>query len=317
MKRTFHLLGSQMRATGAHFVLTATLAAVLGTLVGVGAIGAAAPSGSGSCSYAPVHNTVRLLATQQAVVQAGAALNGTAGSVIFEQVPSSHPSGAGFEDVDYVRLVGPDGVEKGPWFFGFDVLFPRVPLCHTGVWKLVDHDTGDVLSRFRTTMDSGRGGPGTVVLDQPLPGRAEWSFDAGSIRGLSPDVAEDTTPQRPFRVEPAVTEVAVDWRTNLTEFSTSRVFAVLQMGGEDGSVVTTRELPLVGEGRLEVYPTWASPGSYQVAIETWEVVEGYPNDWSSRAQERRQLFVTPERGPDPPPVSATLPGGPSAGLADS
>lgn len=244
-------------------------------------------AGPAGCQLEDTHNTVRLQATPQAVVRAGSTLNGTAGSVWFDGLPTE-----GNLATETVLLKGPDGTEMGPRVpIGAQVFFHDAPLCHVGVWRLVDADTGLTLSRFRTTYDAELSRPSTVVLDRPATQASEETYFAGfaneggvSYTGRTIHETDRVATDRTVRID-------VNWTSELPSGPTDRAVLVILAEGEHEDHVTSLELPDSGNGTLSVYPQWQAPSVHDVELALWGYDDG--TIWT-QSSGRVTLLVSPE-----------------------
>lgn len=242
---------------------------------------------STGCQQEETHNTVRLQATPQAVVRAGSTLNGTAGSVWFDGLPTEGNRGA-----DTVLLKGPDGTEMGPRVpISEEVLFHDAPLCHVGVWRLVDADTSLTLSRFRTTYDAEASRPDTVVLDRPAAQASDETYLAGFANEGGVAYTGRTIHETDRLATDRTVRVDVNWTSDLPAGPTDRAVLTILAEGEHGDHVTSLELPDNGNGTLSVYPEWQAPSVHDVDVVIWGYDDG--TIWT-HSQARVTLLVSPE-----------------------
>lgn len=246
------------------------------------------------CWYSDTHNTAKLTATPRAIVEGGANLNGTAGTVVFDDL----------ETATQYLLRGPNGTEAGPTYsLGDQVLFPRVPLCHTGAWELVEvdrNDANETVSTFRTAETPGNRSPSTITIDAPALTNATASYHAGSIVNGSSGYEGDFIVSRPGAGEAQRTRVFLDWTMNISDVANEdTVYATVLSTGEDGTRITTRELPQEGTGTVSAYPTWSNP-SFQrnVHVSAWTYDDGAPVFYSPEDQ---PVLVRPENPASTPP----------------
>lgn len=282
-----------MRRLQIGFVVSTVVVVGVGLATGFGlssSQGAPASAGSPDCDYRETHNTAKLRATPVGFVKAGARLNGTGGSVWFTSLPQNDPYG-----IHEVRLVGPGGTEVGPIHpIATDVLFHDVPLCETGLWRLVDHDTNVTLSRFWTTTNTDMPGPGTVSLDHPVQYQGTASYDAGE--SFSTDNSARCGYRGDTRVSMPAGEarpmnVSVDWTVEQPD--ADEVFVTIQSDGANGTPITTTHIPDWGNGTTSVYPTWTSPSVVDVQFATWLYRNGEFWAWCGSA---RSIAVGPGFG---------------------
>lgn len=249
---------------------------------------------SGSCTYSPVHNTARIEATPVGTITGGRDINGTGGSIWFTQIFDYYPP----LYVKRTRLVGPDGFESEPTNpVGTTAIFHRVPLCHTGTWRLVDHDTERTLSRFQTALDPTEPSPATVDLDEPVPTEAVESYKAGTFDDGYPDYEGDTTLTAPAD-HPQRVNVTADWTLDVDYTpAPSRVIASLYAEGQNRTGITTVELVDGQTGTVSVYPSWRAPSTPEVLMHSWRFNED--GRLTTHASNGRTLVITRERGPSP------------------
>lgn len=276
------------------------LVIVVGVFLGVSGMGVAtsnplvsgtsASDSSPSCDYLSTHNTARLRATPDAVVDAGSHLNGTGGSVWFEGLP-----GIGSLGADQYLLRGPGGIEVGPRHpISQGVIFHEVPLCATGTWELVEDGTGETQSRFRTTLDKTQAGPSTIVLDQATETDHADEYFTGYADGGYVAYTGDTVYESGGPAESQTVRVFVNWTSEVGAHEpTDRAVLSILAEGEDGGQVTTLELPDFGNGTLSVYPTWGTPSVNDVEVNVWAYDDG--DVWRHSPAEVT-VVVAPEAG---------------------
>lgn len=258
-----------------RYALAIAAVAVLGLaflLVQSAPHAAATDGGSPDCEFSPVHNTALLRATPVATVEAGARLNGTAGTVWFTDLPSYPPGFAHSDPVEikWWRLEGPGNATAGPMnAIRDDVIFHDVPLCETGTWRLVAHETNDTYSRFQTTLESDPHPPDAIQLDYPADTDEEASYYAGRA-GNGGAVYEGKLDIGRPAGELLRTNVTVDWRSDLSNVSTtSYMIATVWASGEEGAYLTSKRLPDGENGTISTYPAWRAPSMEEVHIVTW------------------------------------------------
>lgn len=261
-------------------------AAVLVALSG----GIQSAEASSACTVSDVHNTVRVDASpRDGRVTGGSHLNGTAGYVWFQNVPSFTP----------LLLVAPDGSTVGPRADGInDIVFADVPLCKTGLWSLLDLSHGDVEATFRTAQDPA--GPldlKTVAIDEPAPKRADRVYEAGHVDQA---YAQWEGPTRVYGypvAEPVSTRVKVSWAFDPSPSweNRDRVRVTVAAEGENQTAITTAETT-GGTGSVSAVVDWSSPDAAEVRF----MGRGYDDDQyglETASYERRQVQVLP--GSDP------------------
>lgn len=247
-------------------------------------------SGSQACDYSDVHNTAKIQVTAEGTVVAGQRLNGTGGAVWFTGLPKYPPYG-----IHEVRLVGPSGESFGPLNpIGPNVIFDHIPLCHEGRWTLKEHPSNRTLTRFHTTTNALVPGPSTVLLDNPVDRPDEPSYRRGEVF-VSDGYAicdwdnEDTSVTRSPGTK--TTNVTTDWIVESP--GPEEALITLRVGGEEGSYLTSVRVEDWGNGSISAFPTWRSPGVYEVVVTGWGVEDGF---FWSLCTEGRFVSVGPYPG---------------------
>lgn len=253
------------------YAVPAIVIAALVAGFGPSDVGTAAPlttSGADDCGYADVHNTAKIAAgLPLARIEAGSRINETGGSAWFTEIPRD----------EEVALVGPDGVRVEPLTpLDGEAIFHRVPLCNTGTWRLVDHDTNETITRFETAVRPDPRPPGTLGLDHPIERREEASYDAGLAGSKSGGVfcsyrGDAVVSMSAGQVESV--NVSVDWTAEELD-DDEEVLVTLRADGRNQTHLTTTRIPEWSNGTTSVYPDWESPSAVDVGFTGWFVQDG-------------------------------------------